>query len=911
VTDESLSRVRFGWRIPVLFANAKATYGAHALTRVIDDWAVLSPLLDQALAHEGESRERWLATLMKEQPALGATVASLLADQPQIEATDFLGTEAVRPSPAGLAGEVIGAYTLTQPLGEGGMGTVWLAHRSDGSFEGQVAVKFLSAAVRGPAAARFRREGSLLAQLTHPNIARLIDAGIALHGQPYLVLEYVDGERIDAYCKTRQLDVDACLHLFLDVLAAVSDAHRKLIVHRDIKPSNVFVRHDGVVKLIDFGIAKLIDDEVSDDALTRDGAGAFTPEYAAPEQIRGETVTTATDIYALGVLLFELLTGQRPFTRAVKLAAGERLTELEPPLPSTRSGQGKIKQQLEGDIDNIVVKAMRAEPRERYGSVDAFADDLRRYLAHEPVTAHSDTFTYRARKFIRRHRGSVFATLLTAMALIVATIITTMQSVEAQRQRDEAQQQLRRALAYNDFVTSLLSQAGPDGRGLTPVELLDRGMDAIRERYGEDPQFAISMLQMLSGRYMDLGRTDREYAALLEAEALARTTGDDASLLNVLCNTVETEVVAGRRDAAQAHMQEARQLLGKLGQHDAMLEVNCLRQEAALIENENVSAAIAYLERAKSILEANGRIHGNVYSGLMSWLGAFNHDAGRYLAALHYHEQELDLMVRHKRQQTVEGATTRLALAHNWYVLGEAQRAVALYEAETANGSARLELYPALAINYGLALSAIGRDTDALAQIERGSKAAKAANQRHFEVAGLYARTLALVNAGHITEAQATLLDYESMIQGDVNPVPRSHALELRAAIEFALRHDGQAAAAADAALGLLGYPDAPLGSRPATALTLRSRIRTAAGDAPAAIADAQAAVAMLEADVVDPKQSATVGAARLALAQAERAAGDAESARRDAASAYLSLSNGLGADHPQTRLAAALRDGV
>lgn len=872
-----------------------------------DDWAVLSPLLDQALALDEPARRQWLAALAHEQATLAAQIASLLDEQKLIEAKQFLATEPASPGLIGRPGRVVGAYTLTAPLGEGGMGTVWRARRSDGSFEGEAAVKFLNAAaVRGTASARFRREGSLLAQLAHPNIARLIDAGITDDGQPYLILEYVDGERIDAYCTRKRLDIDARVRLFLDVLAAVAEAHKKLIVHRDIKPSNVFVRRDGVVKLIDFGIAKLVDDEAADnDPLTREGASAFTPEYAAPEQIRGEPVTTVTDVYALGVLLFELLAGMRPFARNVKLALGQGVSELDVPLPSRclAAPDTAAKRQLEGDIDNIVAKALQFEPRERYGSVDAFAEDLKRHLAHEPVTAHIDTLTYRARKFVRRHRGGVAATLLTAIALIVATVVTTLQSLEAQRQRDEARLQLRRAQASNDFVTSLLSQAGPDGRGLTPVELLDRGMDDIRLRYGDDPEFAIHMLLVLSGRYMDIDRTDKEYAALLEAESLARRSGNSASLMYVLCNTVETDLAAGRRAAAQARMEEARQLMADLDEVEPLDEVDCLRQEAALVLPQNAVAALDLLERAKTILEENDLVHGNVYSSLFSWLSVFNQYAGRLLTAHRYHEQEVDVLARLGRENTLAGVSARVGLARSWYHLGEVQRAVASYEAE----GAALQLRASFEINYGLALSALDRDDEALLHIDRGAHAAAAGGQQQILFGGLYARTVALLNAERIDEAEAALAEFKASLAADTRGIGDADARELEARLAVARRDFDGAAGAADAALAAMGYPDASIGSRPATVLVLRSRIQLAQGDSAAAMAAAEKAVELLRSDVIDPAQSATVGAAMLALAQAEFAAGRDTAAREHAAGALESLANGFGADHPHTRAAAEL----
>jgi len=876
------------------------------------DWAALSPLLDEALLLEPGARGAWLDDLGKAQPALAAEIATLLAEQRLVDAQGFLSDSVVRALGTVAAGDVVGDYTLSSQLGEGGMGSVWLAGRSDGRFEGQVAIKFLSPTVlSGTGGARFRREGNLLAQLTHPHIAHLIDAGVNRFGQPYLVLEYVDGRPIDAHCDAEGLDVDARVQLFLDVCAAVADAHRKLIVHRDIKPSNVFVRRDGAVKLIDFGVAKLVGDAGSgDEPLTRDGGNVFTPEYAAPEQIRGEEVTTVTDVYALGVLLYELLAGQRPFTRAEKASIGDRTTELEPPLPSRHVSQGReFARHLEGDLDNIIMKALKFDPRERYGSVAAFADDLLRYLADEPVTAHVDTLTYRARKFVRRHRGSVATGLLTALALIIATAATTWQSIEAQRQRDAARLQLQIAQASNDFVTSLLSQAGPDGRGLTPVELIDRGMEAIRLRYAEEPQFSIKILTLLSGRYVDIGRTDKEYIALLEAEAIARKAGDRPSLLKVLCNTVETEVNAGKLPQAAARMSEARSLLASIPTVDAFSEADCLRSEAVLARQDRVVEAIEYLERAKAILERDHLVNGNAYSSLFSWLSSFNRAAGRELTAHRYHEEEMADVAEHHRQNTVAGSTAAVALAASWHTLGETRKAIRLLDTIFATSNV-MNLHPFVAISYGQALGGAARYDEALTLLESGISLARSSGDDRYALRGEIERACILVRAGRLDESQAALDALWGRLAATPETVQQTaHALECQAEIHLANGQLDKADSAASDALVGLGYPQKSLGSLPGSTLTLRSRIRLAAGHLDDAIDDAKVALKMLEADVADGAQSATVGNARLALAEAELASGDAAAARRNASLAAAALENGLGADHPATREAAQLRE--
>jgi serine/threonine-protein kinase len=286
------------------------------MTALEDRWSEISPLLDEALDLPAPARESWLQALGARAPELAAHVRSCLLGVADLADRKFLEAPIGVPAPTGLAGHAVGAYTLERPLGFGGMGTVWLAHRSDGRFEGEVAVKLLNAALVGhPSEQRFAREGRVLARLQHPNIARLLDAGVEAGRQPYLVLEYVRGERIDEYCKQRALGIQQRIRLFLDVLAAVAHAHSNLVVHRDLKPSNIFVTEQGEVKLLDFGIAALLSSSGDDvTPLTRHMGPGLTPGYASPEQLLGQPITTAADVFALGTVLFELLAGRRPWS---------------------------------------------------------------------------------------------------------------------------------------------------------------------------------------------------------------------------------------------------------------------------------------------------------------------------------------------------------------------------------------------------------------------------------------------------------------------------------------------------------------------------------------------------------------------------------------------------------------------
>jgi serine/threonine protein kinase len=436
-----------------------------------DQWQALSPYLDQALAMTAGARAAWLSSLGEQDPALAAQLGALLDEHRVLAQEGFLenGRFAL-PNSTGLAGQTLGPYTLISRIGQGGMGSVWLARRSDGRFERPAAVKFVNIALAGPATEeRFKREGSILGRLTHPHIAELLDAGISSDGQPYLILEYVDGTTIDQYCDQHKLDLEARVRLFLHVLAAVAHAHANLIVHRDIKPSNVLVTTGGEVKLLDFGIAKLLEGEGQTGVatlLTHEGGSALTPQYAAPEQFTGQPVTTATDVYALGVLLHLLLTGQHPAGPGL-LSPAELVRAIVETEPAHASGTiasaddktiaekrgttpEKLQRQLRGDLDTIAGKALKKNPQERYASVTGFAGDLQRYLKHEPISAQPDTLAYRTAKFLRRNR-TVVALTATALALVIGSLSTGL--LVANRERKVAERRFAqvRQLA-NKFI---------------------------------------------------------------------------------------------------------------------------------------------------------------------------------------------------------------------------------------------------------------------------------------------------------------------------------------------------------------------------------------------------------------------------------------------------------------------------
>ncbi|WP_374673441.1 protein kinase [Ideonella sp.] len=453
-------------------------------------WPVLSPYLDELLDQEPAERAARLATLRAQDPRLADELQALLASLQSLDEEAFLQAPAMPAADACLQGQAVGPYVIEHELGQGGMGSVWLAHRADGRFDGQVAIKFLHASLAPRAdAERFAREGRILARLAHPHIARLLDAGVHAPpgqigvGQPYLVLEYVDGVPIDRYCDEHRLDMPQRLALFLDVLSAVAHAHQRLILHRDIKPSNILVTRDGQVKLLDFGIAKLMRRAQGGTTtgapateLTRRAGRAFTVAYAAPEQLQDGEVTTATDVYALGVLLYVLLGGRHPTGEATATAVDQMRATLEQ-VPrrlsdAVRRGGGpqaaRLARALQGDLDTIVAKALKKSPAERYPHAEALGDDLRRYLDHEPIQARRDTAAYVAAKFVRRHRVGVAAAASVVVALGAGLGVALHEADEAQRQREQAE-------GLIEFMLGDLRQR------LQPVGRLD-ALDAVGER---------------------------------------------------------------------------------------------------------------------------------------------------------------------------------------------------------------------------------------------------------------------------------------------------------------------------------------------------------------------------------------------------------------------------------------------
>jgi serine/threonine-protein kinase len=490
-----------------------------------DDWILIKEAFAKASSLEGPERTAFVERFAAEHVALAGRLQALLAadgdarelSEPIAEAVDSLVEETVDP----WIGRQVGAWTIKRRIGEGGMGAVFLASRADEQFDQVVALKLMSSrALSRDAVTRFRAERQFLAKLSHPNIARLLDGGSLEDGQPFLAMDYVDGVPLDLYCDEHQLDVTGRLQLFCKVCDAVAYAHRKLIVHRDLKPSNILVDEHGEPQLLDFGIAKLLDPDSIDQTMlvTRQGMHILTPEYASPEQVRGEPPSIATDVYALGVLLYRLLTGQSPYGPSVRsaLELEKAIVDENPKRPSAavtgspeqseqrRTSPERLRKRLLGDLDNIVLKALQKDPERRYATATQLHDDVVNYLERRPVSARPDSFAYRARKFVQRNRVPVAG--LSAFLLVIVGLVS-FYTVQLAGERDRAQLQAERAGQVTEFLTELFEEASPQhnfGNPMNARELLDKGAEDIAGDLHQQPELRAALILTIVRSYLNM-----------------------------------------------------------------------------------------------------------------------------------------------------------------------------------------------------------------------------------------------------------------------------------------------------------------------------------------------------------------------------------------------------------------------
>jgi eukaryotic-like serine/threonine-protein kinase len=608
-------------------------------------WQRLNELFFHAARLQGAERQAFIARETQGEPELEREVLALLErgdDRKSGPPTRTLGGGlALAPRDERLlVGRVVAKYQLVSVLGRGGAGTVFLGERADRQFSGKVAVKVVDRSAAADLGMRFRAERQILASLNHPNIARLIDAGETEDGQPYLVMEYVEGQPLDQYCDERKLDLRKRLKLFIDICAAVQYAHQNLIIHRDLKPANILVTADGTVKLLDFGIAKLLNhgngsNTISE--LTRMNERLLTPEYASPEQIIGGAVTTASDVYSLGIVLYRLLTGLRPYDLSgatSQLEMERSICVADPPRPSTnvqramQSGPAegelgiaalalarnlspeRLRRRLVGDIDAIVMRALRKEPQHRYSSVERLVADIRHYLDNEPVQARQGNWVYYTQRFVRRHTTAVIASVGFLIFLTAVAIVMSIQRQSIAAALDRATHDRERAEIVSQFMLDVFSAADPfinSGKEPTARALLDQAAKNIQGDLSQQPEVRARLLEAIGRSYRRMGQPDRAVAYLQDSLRIQRQLlqKDDASLGSIVTEIAIALRNQDRIDESDGYFSEALQISrhakDQRSEAYAKLLVDLGRLEKF---RSNPTQALNHLEQALQLMRA-------------------------------------------------------------------------------------------------------------------------------------------------------------------------------------------------------------------------------------------------------------------------------------------------------------------
>lgn len=686
-------------------------------------WRELSCWLDQLLELDVAARAQRLRQMAARDPALADELEQLLARE--LESEQFLAQPVFSAPAASREGSRIGPYRLLRLLGEGGMGEVWLAERCDGMYERKVALKLLRSGLADPGLhARFARERQILARLQHPNLAQLHNAGIDPQGHPYFALDYVEGEAVTDYCARLQLPLHHRLQLMLQVCSVVAHAHANLVVHRDLKPSNILVAANGAVKLLDFGIAQLLERDGAGDAPAAGEPRAFTLHYAAPEQIRGDAVSTLTDVYSLGVVIYEVITGHKPYRlRRQSDSEWERSILDVQPMPASRRLQQQeeggarpsaaarsMARQVKGDLDLLLDKAMAKQPGQRYGSIDALAEDLRRFIDGKPLRARPSRTSYRLRKYLGRHRWAVGAAS-SALLLLLAT------SAVALWQARQARVEMARAQAMQDFSVGLFDRAASVGHGRFNVrQLLDTGRQRARVELAGQP-LALAEMEGVIGRLLTgLGDYQAALQVLDEQRALLQAQADVPVALQLEAATQRARALRmlGRDRECVAHLQavagEADQQLYLLPRAVADHASQLGRCQAQLGDVEQArqsfSRALALYQRSDA--DPRG------VAGSLADLAALDADAGHVDAALAKYQQALQLIER-----TVPGTPEAITLRRQLgQALAQSGRAV---EAATALEQAWQSALQAFGPDHPEALSV--RRARALLALQQGRQA--------------------------------------------------------------------------------------------------------------------------------------------------------------------------------------------
>ena len=751
------------------------------------DWPTLSRRLDEALSLTAVERAAWLDSL-HETESVKLKLRGLLADAASAETRDFLdappsltlgffdGNETCNDADIAQAGMHIGPYRLVAELGVGGMGSVWLAERADGGLKREVALKLPRVNWSPGLAERMRRERDILASLDHPNIARIYEAGMDARGRPYLALEYVEGDPIDLYCKQHALGINERLRLLLQVAHAVAHAHSRLVVHRDLKPANILVTKHGQVRLLDFGIAKLMEGEFTKETqLTQVAGRALTLDYASPEQIRGEPIGTASDVYSLGVVAYELLAEAKPYQlkRQGAGALEAAIADAKVRLASSATPNAVAREALKGDLDAILNKALKKTVAERYPTVNEFAQDVERHLAHLPVLARPDALGYRAKKFVQRYRFAVGATSAAMLALLIGVAATAWQAAEAKRQRDFALTQLDRAEATTDFLTLLLNEASPSGKPFTTATLLDRGERMMKHAFPDNAAQRVEILLLLGGQNIELMRSSNALSLLKQAYETSLTIDNPALRARSACMYAHEVSRAGRHDEATQLVERA---LSELPRTSMLVSarVSCLGQavDIATVRNQG-DKAIAFGEEMMRIAARSPAASASIREAADRSLADALRIAERHSEADEHYRAAVNILSNMGKETTL----SMLTVLNNWGIsvsaLGHPREAEALYARaiQIASGIyANGDLPAYLTASHGHVLLSLGRNEEAASAFQSSIDAARKNGDNLTVLKSQMALSSAEIELNRLDDAERELSAAKSQLSAMLPP---------------------------------------------------------------------------------------------------------------------------------------------
>jgi eukaryotic-like serine/threonine-protein kinase len=869
-------------------------------------WRAFSTLLDRALELLPAERLAWVDTLGPEHAALKPALRAVLEHGAGVDTLQWLDTLPRSDGPAPPLDEpelqpdaLVGPYRLIRELGVGGMGAVWLAERADGTLKRQVALKLPRATWTRGLAERMARERDILASLEHPNIARLYDAGTDSKGRPFLALEYVEGRPIDVYCRERALSIRQRLQLLLEVASAVTFAHTRLVIHRDLKPSNILVTADGQVRLLDFGIAKLMEgDRTQETQLTQVAGHALTLDYASPEQIRGEQIGTASDVYSLGVVAYELLTGARPYKlkRGSAAELEETIATVDAPLASASAIDTAARKELRGDLDAILNTALRKDAQQRYASVDAFAQDIERHLRGEPVLARPDRAGYRLRKFVGRNRLAVGAAAAVLLAVLTGATVALWQASVATRERDRALRLADRQESVLGFMNALVSDAARGGKPVTTEQLLKRTEAMVGSELKADPEAHAYLLSMMSTTMQTLGNSAEAIRLGEQALALLDPSSDPDVRDRILIAQALAIGWTGRYDEARGILERV------LGRPDLpaiqRAEAHHYLGLLAATMNDGLGQ-VRHAEAALAALRSQRRPTGKLEVPILASLGNGYSVQGRMLDA----DTHMEMAYRRLEELGLEATAQGVTLLNNWAVVnlaaGDVRRAEQLAERALALAGPG-ERSAFLLLNRARALELRGRFVEAEAGYREAEQVAKDAKALPAVVSAKTWQASVFIERGELALAKSAIAQAEDA----ATRLPAGHrgrGSNLRVLTgRLALRTGDHSAARSAFEEVIAQAPENVIARLGLAELALLN------GDAESALASAETAKAEAMRLQGGKPVSYRTGLASLMRARALDAAGRTTEARAEAAAAEAMLA-AVDSNHPGLEQARAI----